>query len=225
MGTPVPFLTGGQSTASGAVPLKVTALAAMDPDGDAVAGHQLQVSRNGGSTWSDVALPSAAGHVRAAEASGHRRPGVPLPRHRQPRPGRGLDRSARPADWPLREEKSNAAYSKGGKWTRATPKAALGRSVRRTQKTGAAATFTFHGSQAAWIATMARNRGKAAVYVDGKKVGVVDLYAKSATSRRTVFLITGLTSGKHKVKVVVLGTKRGAAKGHYVDVDGWTTLA
>jgi hypothetical protein len=72
---------------------------------------------------------------------------------------------------------------------------------------------------------MAKDRGKAAVYVDGKKIGVVDLYAKSAASRRTVFFVTGLTSGRHKVKIVVLGTKRGAAKGHYVDVDGWTTLA
>jgi subtilisin family serine protease len=224
MGAVVPFLTGGQSTPDGMVPVKVSALAAMDPDGDPVSANQIQVSRDGGNSWSDVALPSA----RATSVT-LKLPATAALQFRS----RATDSLGNAGDWTLgptrglsvREEKSNASYAKGGRWGRATPRAALGGSVRRTEKTGAAVTFTFTGSQAGWIATIARDRGKAAVYVDGKKIGVVDLYAKSAISRRTVFFVTGLTSGRHKVKIVVLGTKRGAAKGHYVDVDGWTTLS
>lgn len=224
MGTPVPFLTGGQATTGRAIPVKVVAAAAMDPDGDAVTGHQIQMSRDGGISWSDVALASAR-----ATSAGLKIPATGALRFRS----RATDNLGHVGDWilgatrslSLREENSNAAYSKGGLWRVATPKSALGRSVRRTQKTGSSVTLTFTGSQASWIATMAKDRGKAAVYVDGKKIGVVDLYAKNATSRRSVFFITGLASGKHKVKIVVLGTKRGAAKGHQIDVDGWATLS
>ncbi|MBA3745430.1 S8 family serine peptidase [Sporichthya sp.] len=224
MGTPVPFLMGGQATAGRGIPVKVIADAAMDPDGDAVTSHQVQRSGDGGITWSEVALPSA----RAASV-GLKIPATGALRFRS----RATDHLGHVGDWilgptrslSLREEKSNASFSQGGLWRVATPKAALGGAVRRTQKSGSSVTMTFTGSQASWIATMAKDRGKAAVYVDGKKIGVVDLYAKNATSRRTVFFITGLTSGKHKVKIVVLGTKRGAAKGHQIDVDGWATLS
>ena len=96
--------------------------------------------------------------------------------------------------------------------------------MRQSGRKGAAVTFTFTGRQAGWIATMGKSRGRAAVYVDGRKIGVYDLYAKGTATRRTVFFVHGLSTGKHKLKIVVLGSSRRAAKGHRVDVDGWSTL-
>ncbi len=52
---------------------------------------------------------------------------------------------------------------------------------------GDAAKFTFTGHEVAWIAPTDVNRGKAEVLVDGIKVTDVDLYSKSAKSRRIVF--------------------------------------
>ncbi len=221
---PVPALTGGQVTAAGAVPVRVTAADVFDPEGDKLGGSQLQVSRDGGNTWTDVALPSPR-----STAATIRVPATKALRFRI----RLTDAAGNLGDWvtgptrslAVRSQTSGARFPKAGKWKTARSSAALGGSVKQTSRKGGTATFTFTGTSASWIATMARNRGKAAVYVDGRRIAVIDLYSKSSTSRRTAFYVHGLKAGKHTVKIVALGTKRKAAKGQRIDVDGWASIS
>jgi hypothetical protein len=223
MAVPVPTLTGGQVTSGGAVPVRITSGLGIDPDGNAFDSADLQMSRDGGRTWSPVDLPSAR-----STAVTLRIPATSGLRFRM----RGFDVLGNAGDWAVspartlavRDQNSGAKFARSGKWKTTRSKTALRGSVRQSGRKGAAVTFTFTGRQAGWIATMAKSRGRAAVYVDGRKIGVYDLYSKSTTTRRTVFFVHGLKSGKHTVKIVVLKTSRRAAKGHQIDVDGWSSL-
>jgi hypothetical protein len=220
---PTQFLVNGQSTATGAVPVKVTANAPVDPDGNGIASTEMQMSRNGGATWSDVRLPSARSTTVTLNV-----PSTSALRFR----ARATDSGGNVGDWsngPVRslkvsDQNASARYAKTGRWRTAKPKTALGRSVRRTAKKGARVTISFTGTQIDWIASMADNCGKAVVTIDGKRIAVIDLYSRGATARRSVFYATGLKAGKHKLKIVVQGTGRKAAKGHRVDVDGWASM-
>jgi hypothetical protein len=221
-GTPVPSLTGGQSSSEGAVPVKVSVPAPIDPEGDGLAATELQMSRDGGATWSEV-----ASGTRATTAI------VKVPPTRALRfRARATDGGGNVGDWSysatrtlsLHDQNSAATYSRNGHWRTSRPAAALGGSVRRSNHGGAALVIAFRGSQVVWIATMARDRGKATVYVDGRKIAVIDLYSRAPTNRRSVFYAHGLSSGAHQLKIVVDGRARSAARGHGVDVDGWATL-
>ncbi len=61
--------------------------------------------------------------------------------------------------------------------------------------------------------------GKVGLYVDGKLVKSVDLYAKSVKFG-TVASVTGLTDAKHTVLVKVLGSKNKKSKSTAIVVDG-----
>ena len=54
---------------------------------------------------------------------------------------------------------------------------------------------------------MGPTRGRAAVWVDGERVGVVDLRAGSFHPRRVLFEKRWRSLATHKVELVVLGTK------------------
>ena len=86
--------------------------------------------------------------------------------------------------------------------------------------TGATATFTFTGSQVAWIATRAANRGLAAIVLDGVPTTTVDLARTTTEYRRLVFAPRVAIVGDHTLTITVAGTA-----GHpYVDVDGFVVV-
>lgn len=221
IGGPQAVLTGNQAGV-GTVPVRVQLGTSQDPDGDGIATHQLQVSHNAGASWSDVALPSArAGAVTLALPAGS---GLRLR-------DRAIDSLGNAGGWSaggtralVLRDQGGWSFRKSSKWKTRSLRGALGNSVRRSKAKNSTARLRFSGRQIAWIATMAKDRGKAAVYLDGKRVATVDLYRSSTSVRRLVFLRTNLSSGSHTLKVVVLGKKRSASKASYVDVDGWTTL-
>ena len=92
--------------------------------------------------------------------------------------------------------------------------------TRYSKKKGASATFTFSGTDVAWVASRGPKRGKAKVYLDGV-LTKVDLYAASSSTGRMVFTATGLVAGPHTLRIVVNGTP-GRPR---VDVDGFVVLA
>jgi hypothetical protein len=224
MGAPAPFLINGQSTSRGAVPVKVVANAPVDPEGNAVTATEMQMSRDGGATWSAIDLPSAKATTATVTV-----PATAALRFR----ARATDSLGNVGPWTngpvrsltVRDQDTSAAYTKAGRWRLASTKGALGQSLRRTSKKGAAVSFSFRGTQFAWIARMSANCGKALVLIDGKKITGIDLFSRGATARRSVFYATGLSSGKHKVKIVVQGKGRKAARGHQINVDGWATMS
>jgi hypothetical protein len=58
----------------------------------------------------------------------------------------------------------------------------------------------------AFIATRARWAGQAYLYVDGGYAGRLDLYNSTTLYRQAVWTLTWSTSGRHVLKIVVVGT-------------------
>jgi len=84
---------------------------------------------------------------------------------------------------------------------------------------GAAASFRFTGTEAAWISTLGPDRGQAFVYIDNMLQTTVDLYCDNYHYRRPVFSAS-LDGTPHTIRIVVAGTKNQQSSGYQVDVDG-----
>jgi hypothetical protein len=106
-----------------------------------------------------------------------------------------------------------------GSWVGVVDSAASGGSYRTSQKATATATFAFTGTSVRWATRKGPDRGFATVIVDGVSKGTVDLYA--ATPVNATLSYGGLTSGNHALILRVLGSKRAAATGANVPVDGF----
>ena len=85
---------------------------------------------------------------------------------------------------------------------------------------GAQAKLSFSGTSLTLQMLRGPARGQAEIWVDGRRVRTVDLYA---SDRRLVSIpvAAGLAEGPHRAKVVVLGTHRGASRGSGVAIDRW----
>jgi subtilisin family serine protease len=94
-----------------------------------------------------------------------------------------------------------------------------GRTLFATRK-GAAVTYTFTGRAVAVVAPKGPTRGSVDVYVDGVKVKTVNLYRASTAHRLVIHESHWATSGKHSIRLVVVGTK-GRPR---VDIDGFLVL-
>lgn len=105
-----------------------------------------------------------------------------------------------------------------GTWTATKAKKALGGTEQVTKKKKAYVTYKVKARSIGWVATKGKDRGKAAVYVDGKKVAVVNLSAKKTTYAQQVFTKTWSKAGTHTIKIVNLSSKK-------VGVDAFTRLS
>lgn len=81
--------------------------------------------------------------------------------------------------------------------------------------------LTFHGTGIDWMTREGPDQGHAAIYVDGLLVREVDGYA-STEQDGIVRSVTGLATGTHILRIVVLGESRAAATGAFVSIDGFT---
>jgi len=112
----------------------------------------------------------------------------------------------------------------GSGWTTSRTATAYGGSVRYATKSGRTVTVTLTGSSFALVSTMGRAKGKAEVWVDGKRVASLDLYASTTKVRQIVWSIRYATPGAHTVVLKVLGKKNAKATGTQVDLDGMLAL-
>jgi hypothetical protein len=109
-----------------------------------------------------------------------------------------------------------ARYASG--WSARRSGAYAGGAEKYARRAGAAATYTFTGSQVAWTGSRAGTTGVATVYLDGRRVATVDTRGRSA--HRQLIWATSTRYGRHTLKVVVKGT----AGRPTVAVDGFITL-
>lgn len=111
-----------------------------------------------------------------------------------------------------------AAVQVPSAWTTRAATSAHGGSVHRTSITGASALFEVHGkSFAMWFLAGPKN-GRVAVFVNGKKVRVIDQYAPR-TVRRAVMLRSA--TSKNTVMAVALSTRDRRSRGTAVNVDAF----
>ena len=85
---------------------------------------------------------------------------------------------------------------------------------------GAEAKLEFSGTSLTLRTLRGPARGQAEIWVDGRRVRTIDLYA---TDRRyaSILVASGLAEGPHTARVVVLGTHRRASDGSAVAIDRW----
>ena len=117
----------------------------------------------------------------------------------------------------FQETAGSINFSSG--WTQQALSGAFGGSVKFAKLAGKTATFSFTGSQVAWVSTIGTNRGSATVKLNGGAANTVSTHGASLTTATVVFFKT-VTSGAHTLTLKVLGTS-----GHpRVDVDAFLVI-
>ncbi|MGK5499111.1 N-acetylmuramoyl-L-alanine amidase [Streptomyces sp. URMC 125] len=99
-----------------------------------------------------------------------------------------------------------SAAKRSGTWTTKSSSSYLGGKSSSSSARNASLTWTFTGRSAAWIVSRAATSGQAHIYVDGTKAATVDLKSSTTKYRDAIWTKTWSTSGKHTVKIVVVGT-------------------
>ncbi|WP_435842685.1 peptidoglycan recognition protein family protein [Streptomyces fradiae] len=98
------------------------------------------------------------------------------------------------------------AATRSGTWAAKSSTSYLGGKSLASSTKNASLTWTFTGRSAAWVVSRASTSGQAHVYVDGVKAATVDLKSATTKYRDAIWTKTWATSGKHTIKIVVVGT-------------------
>jgi len=116
----------------------------------------------------------------------------------------------------------NSLIKYEGVWDFVNSEGAFLNTLHHSSTPGAAASFRFTGTCAAWISTRGPDRGQALVYIDDVLQGTVDLYCDSYRHRAAVFSadFDGVPC-THTIRVEVAETKNHQSKGCRVDIDGF----
>jgi hypothetical protein len=100
-----------------------------------------------------------------------------------------------------------SSSSRTGTWTKRASSSYLGGYSYSSSAKNATISWTFTGRSVAWIVSRASVSGQVNVYVDGVKIGLVDLKSSTTSYRQAIWTKSWSTSAKHTLKIVVVGTK------------------
>lgn len=217
---PEPEFVQGSSVTGGLVVIRVEWTGQDAVSG--IAGYQLNQRTDSGS-WKNVPAGSAVATVVADDRSVDR---TLSPGHAYTFRAKATDNATNGSAWAVGlrtsikkfQESANRIHYQG-KWTRTTAGSPWGGAARRSSVAGATASFTFTGRSFAWVSTLAPDRGRAEVYVNGILAGTVDLYSTTLRSRSIVWTGHWATSVTRTISIMVLGTA-GRPK---VDIDAIVT--
>ncbi len=174
--------------------------AATDPS-SAIAGYEIQMSRNGGAWGSTIARGASqlqadyilddgvpyAFQVRAQDAAGNWSPWATA----GTRIVRVNDRSA------------SIVYR--GTWTRRNAASATSGTLTGSSRAGASAKLTFSGQAIAVVAPRSRYRGSADIYIDGLLIKRITTRSLTSVTRQVVFE-RSVTPGTHTIELRVVGS-------------------
>jgi alpha-tubulin suppressor-like RCC1 family protein len=96
---------------------------------------------------------------------------------------------------------------------------ASGSKVATARVAGSTLTASFTGTSVAWVGVRGPDRGVARVYLDGKLVATVNLYASARTNATVVWRRSFGASRAHVVRIVATGTRGIGSSATWVDVD------
>ena len=213
---PVTRLRRGATVDAGSVRVTISWPAATDI-GTGVATYELRRRFDGGA-WVAVALPTPT----LPSISQGLPPGTAMQYQ-----VRATDRAGNASAWRtgaafymrLVSERSSPVHY-AGRWTVRLSSVHLGGATKSSRSAGSTASYSFTGSQVAWIAPRGPTRGSARVYIDGVRVATVSLKSSTSLPRRAVFTYAWDSVGRHRITIRVSGTA-----GHpRVDVDGFAVV-
>jgi hypothetical protein len=223
---PAAELVTGRSAVQGTVPVRVS-WAAEDASG--VARYELQMSGDGGSTWTSIALPGATTTAVQRNLVQNRTYRFRVRATDAATPANATDWVAGPT-FKLGVVNENAGASVvrlAGAWRAQRLAGAFGGAVRYATAAGSSARLVkFTGTSASFVTATGPNRGRVDVYLDGVKQNAspIDLYAAAQELRRTAWAASGLAAGEHTLEIRALGTKRPASRGTRVYLDAFVTI-
>jgi kumamolisin len=117
----------------------------------------------------------------------------------------------------FQENSTKIKYTTG--WTRQALAGSNGGDVKFTSTANKTATFSFTGTQVAWVSTLGPTRGSATVKLGTGTPATINTHATAVNTEHVVSILTG-AAGAHNLVVKVLGTS-----GHpRVDVDAFIVL-
>jgi hypothetical protein len=104
------------------------------------------------------------------------------------------------------EERSSRIHYRG-RWVLASHRGYTNGRVRMSNRAGASASITFRGSGIAWLGPKGPSRGQARVYIDGKRVATINLWARHFSPDSVPFTRKWTGLARHTLKIVVSGTR------------------
>ncbi len=107
-----------------------------------------------------------------------------------------------------------------GTWQRIAWAPADGGTLTTSSTAGSYASFSFTGSNVAWVAAQAADRGQANIYLDGAFVTTVDLYSASPVARYVALHGNWAANETHTIAVEVVGTTGRPT----IDIDSFVLL-
>jgi hypothetical protein len=177
-----------------------------------------------GAAWSGVTLGYPAPHTLAISAA----PGTRL-RYRVRQNDDELESTGAWVTGPTfrvtPRQDSASTLSWTGRWSRTTSGSPYGGSLRYAGAAGRSVKTTFTGNAIAWVSTLGADRGKAEIWLDGKRVTTLSLYSRTTAKRRIAWTKSFATSARHTLVIKVLGKKAPASRGTRVDVDAFLVMA
>jgi SpoIID/LytB domain protein len=120
-------------------------------------------------------------------------------------------------------EESDPSVRYVGNWYAASGSAHSGGGYRYARDLGSYAIVEFTGSSIYWVGPKASSYGLADVYIDGKKQTTVSQYSAATAVQKTVWSVTGLSSGRHTLVIGVQGAREAASSGNTIVVDAFST--
>jgi sugar lactone lactonase YvrE len=121
-------------------------------------------------------------------------------------------------------QESNPNVTLSGPWLTGSDPGDNGGASAASGAPGAAAELMFRGTSIRWQTHRWPDGGIAAVYIDGVKVGTIDLYNATTLLRQTVYGKHDLAAGTHTIRVVRTGNKNPAAGGAALMLDAFIVV-
>jgi hypothetical protein len=198
---PGKHIQAGTKTSTAGVPVTFSWQGA--DDSGTVAGYQLQASTNGGQ-WTQQSLSSATATSTTF---------VLTPGSKYQFRVAAVDGSGNSSQWAtgtaftVGDYDDTSEYVKYfGTWSRLAWGAADGGTITASGTAGSYATFSFVGSNVAWVAVQNQDRGQANVYLDDNFVTTVDLYSATPVARYIALHGNWPANESHKLTIQVVGT-------------------
>jgi len=134
--------------------------------------------------------------------------------------GEVLDRNAIDVTrFGTRNEEHDPRVNYVGLWGSSNVPDASGGKVRAASIVGSSAEASFEGTSAAWIGPRGPGYGRSEVLLDGVSQGFVDQYAAALAHKQSLWSVTGLAPGEHRIRIRAAGQKTAASTGTAIVID------
>lgn len=189
-----------------------------NPSGTATLAYQLEVSNNGGTSFTSLAAQAGTSFNAALAAGAYRF------RVRACYNTSCSAWSTGPNLTLTAIQNNNRSISYNGTWTLNALTGAYGGSVNFAATNREKASLRFNGSSVAYVATTGPNRGRVAIFINNVRVAIVDLYSPTVQPARIVYVVSGLVNAQHQITIQPLGNRNASSIGNRVDLDAFIVV-